>query len=134
MAVLPAYPRDQYSGGVQPFAVNLSTAQTGNGASTNVADRGGTALQPGLLVITSTIGATPGVLVDIQGSIDNVTFWNIPYADFATPETVSVAQLAQITTATTLRKYLRPGHPWRYLRTFYSSNTNVTLSVDAYFF
>jgi hypothetical protein len=115
-----------------PNTVLLSSAQTGNGASTNVADTGGTT-GPALLTIVSTVGATPTVTVAIQGSVDGGDWFSIAYADTGTPETVSVATFA-ITTATTTRKILRPKHPWRYLRLDYSANTNVTLTSNLFVF
>jgi hypothetical protein len=108
--------------------VTLSAAQTGNGASTNVADRG-PALGPALLTIVSVAGGTPALSVDIQGSMDNADWWNIAYATTAAPETVLVAQISTITTTTTTRFILRPSHPWRYFRLFYSANVNLTLTA-----
>jgi len=108
--------------------VTLSNAQTGNGVSTNVADRGthrGTAL----LKIVSTVGATPTVTVDIQGSANGSDWVNVAYATTAAPETPAVAALT-ITTATTSFYILRPDHPWRYLRLNLSANTNVTLTAE----
>jgi hypothetical protein len=84
---------------------------------------------PSLLTIVTTIGATPSVLVDIQGSVDNTDWWNIPYADAATPTTVAVAQLAAITTAATFRKILPGYYPWRFMRLLYTANTNVTVTA-----
>lgn len=110
--------------------VNLSAAQTGNGASTNVADRGFN-LGPVLLKLTTTVGSTPTVTVAIEGSADGTNFFNVAYADSATPETVAVANLV-ITTATTSYKILRPNHPWQYLRLTYSANTNVTTTADVW--
>ena len=109
--------------------VNLSNAQTGNGDSTNTAERGNRE-RGGALVVTSAIGATPTVTVNIQGSMDGTQFYNIPYALVATPETLSIAAIT-ITTAVTTTYLLRPS-PWRYLKLVYSANTNVTLTVDAY--
>lgn len=110
----------------------LSAAQTGNADSTNTADRGGIrAGNPGALVITSTVGATPTVTVNIQGSVDGTNFYNIPYALNATPETVAVAAIT-ITSATTTVYQLRPDHAWRFLKLVYSANTNVTLTATAY--
>ena len=108
--------------------VTLSLAQTGNGASTNVADRG-PAVGPALLTIVSVAGATPALTVDIQGSMDAADWWNVAYATTAAPETPVVAQISTITTSTTTRLILRPYHPWRYLRLFYSANVNLTLTV-----
>lgn len=119
--------------GQYPVAVNLSTAQTGNGDSTNVLDRGGAVDGPALLKITTTIGATPTVTVNIQGSADGTNFYNVAYAASATPETVAVAAIT-ITTATTNYYILRPNHPWRYLKLAYSANTNVTLTADVWAF
>jgi len=107
-----------------PNFVTLSTGQTGNGQSSNVADRRGT-IGPALLTITTTVGATPTCTYAIEGSVDGVDWFAVAYADAATPETASVATFV-ITTAGTSRKILRRDHPWRYLRITYSANTNVT--------
>ncbi len=111
--------------------VNLSTAQTGNADSTNTMDRGYTLGGPVLLRVVSTIGATPTVTVNIQGSMDGAAFFNIPYSLPATPDTWTVAALT-ITTAVTGHYFLRPATPWKYLKLVYSANTNVTLTVDAF--
>lgn len=112
---------------------NLSNAQTGSADSTNTIDTG-SGTGPVLLKITSTIGATPTVTVNIQGSADGTNFINIPYSTPAAPTTIVVAALAAITTATTSYYYLAAGYPWRYLKLVYSANTNVTLTVDAWVF
>jgi hypothetical protein len=106
------------------LSVRLSDAQTGNGDSTNTAYRG--LKQGGAVVITSAIGATPTVTVNIQGSVDGTNFFNIPYALVATPETLTIAAIT-ITTAVTT-----PNQAWRFLQLVYSANTNVTLTADAY--
>lgn len=106
----------------------LSSAQTGNGASTNIVDRG-PAVGPALLTIVSTAGATPALSVDIQGSVDAADWWNIPYATTAAPETPVVAQITTITTTTTTRFILRPFHPWRFMRLLYSANVNLTVTA-----
>lgn len=109
----------------------LSTAQTGNGDSTNTADRGTNVGQPAAIVITSTVGATPTVTVNIQGSVDGTNFYNVAYSLVATPETVAVAAIT-ITTAVTTTYLLRPNHAWRFVKLVYSANTNVTLTATAY--
>ena len=116
-----------------PNSANLSTAQTGNGVSTNVADRGSRAGQPALLTITTAIGATPTCTYAIEVSADGVAWWAAPYSDVATPETLSVATFV-ITTAITVQKILRISHPWRFLRLTYSANTNVTNTADLWVF
>ena len=111
-----------------PNIVTLSSAQTGNGQSTNVADRGtssAVATGPALLTIVTTVGATPTVTVAIEGSVDGSDWFSVAYATAAAPETVAVSTFA-ITSATTTRMILRPNHPWRFLRLTYSANTNVT--------
>jgi hypothetical protein len=122
-----------YGGQSLPNTGNLSTAQTGNGASTNVVDRGAFIERASLLKITTTIGATPTCTYAIEGSADGTNFLAIAYADSGTPETLSVATFA-ITTATTVYKILRFNHPWRYIRITYSSNTNVTSTADLWVF
>lgn len=115
-----------------PDQASLSAAQTGNGQSTNVADRGG-ATGSALLRITTTVGATPTCTYAIEGSADGTNWFPVPYADSATPTTVSVATFA-ITTATTAYKLLQPNMPWRYVRVTYSANTNVTNTTDVWTF
>jgi hypothetical protein len=114
--------------GGTPANANLSNAQTGNGASTNIVDRG-TSTGPGLLRIVTTVGATPTCTYLVEGSVNGTDWTPAPIADPAQPETVSVATFA-ITTAGTTLKYLRPFHAWRYLRVTMSANTNVTSTID----
>jgi hypothetical protein len=116
-----------------PNAANLSTGQTGNGQSTNVADRGDRFGGPALLVIVTTVGATPTCTYAVEGSADGTVWFAVAIADPSAPETVSVATFA-VTTATTTLKILRPNHPWRFLRLTYSANTNVTNTADLWVF
>lgn len=110
--------------------VRLSDAQTGNGDSTNIARRGFRD-RGGGIVITSTIGATPTVTVNIQGSVDGVAWFNVPYALVATPRTFVLTGIT-ITTAVTTSYLLQELIPFRYLKLALSANTNVTLTADAY--
>jgi hypothetical protein len=119
------------SGG--PNTANLSTAQTGIGASTNVADRGSRTNAAAVVKITTTVGATPTCTYALEGSPDGTNWFSVAYADSATPETVSVAPVV-ITTATTVWKILNVNHPWRYFRITYSANTNVTNTADVWVF
>jgi hypothetical protein len=110
----------------------LSTAQTGNGDSTNVVDRGVHSVgEPGAIVVTTTVGGSPTVTVNIQGSVDGTAFYNIPYCLVATSETIAVAAIT-ITTAVTTTYLLRHFHAWRYVKLVYSANTNVTLTATAF--
>jgi hypothetical protein len=118
----------------------LCTAQTGTGDSTNTLDRGaaiaagtpsGVPQTGGAIVITSTIGATPTVTVNIVGSADGTTFYNIPYALVATPRTFVLTAIT-ITTAVTTTYLLQELVYWRYLKLVFSANTNVTLTATAY--
>lgn len=112
--------------------VNLSSGQTGNGASTNVVDRGSDT-GSALVKITTTVGATPTCTYAIEGSADGTNWFAVAYADSATPTTVTVATFT-ITTATTVYKLVQTGVPVRYLRVFYSANTNVTNTADVWVF
>jgi hypothetical protein len=113
-------------------SVRLADALTGN-VDTDTAYVGSrSTTQQGALIITSAIGATPTVTVNIRGSIDGLTFVNIPYAaenTLATAPTWGIAALT-ITTAKTGFYALQPGIPWRYIKLVLSANTNVTLTVD----
>lgn len=128
MATIRAQGGDQL-----PNAASLSATQTGNGASTNVVDRGAATERPALLVITTTVGATPTCTYAIEGSADGTNWFPITYAETATPDTGSVATFA-ITTATTVQKILSAHQPWRYMRITYSANTNVTNTANVTIF
>lgn len=107
---------------------NLCTAQTGNGDSQNtVLDVDFS--RPSAIRITSTVGATPTVTVNIQGSVDGANWFNIPYALVATPSAFTVAALT-ITTAVTTLYLLQTGQAWVYVKLVLSANTNVTLTAD----
>lgn len=120
-------------GGGLPDEVALSVAQTGTGPSTNVVDRLPGGLEPAIVEIVSTVGATPTVTVDVQGSADGTRWWNLAYA-LGTPIQALAVTALTITTATTNRLFLPVDAPWRYLRCNYSANTNVTLTVTAWIF
>jgi hypothetical protein len=113
-----------------PNIATLSSAQTGNGQSTNIVDRGGSTA-PALVTIVTTVGATPTCTYLLEVSADGVDWFPGAYADVATPATTAVATFA-ITTATTTRKIMVAGQPWRYLRATFSANTNVTSTVSVW--
>ena len=119
-----------YQGQTADPGVVLGTAQTGNVTTTNTLDRGAL-VGPGAVILTSTVGATPTVTVNIQGSVDNVTFFNIPYALVATPATFVIAAIT-VTTAVTTVYLLQRDQPWRYVNVVYSANTNCTMPATAY--
>jgi hypothetical protein len=113
--------------------VRIATDLTGNVDTDIVQVPGvrGTA-RMGALVITSAIGATPTVTVNIRGSVDGVNWINIPYSAENTFSATWVTTALTITTAKTGFYVLQPGHGWRMLKLVLSANTNVTLTVDAY--
>jgi hypothetical protein len=132
MATVPVTADNRQSayGAATPTA-NLCTAQVGNGASTNIADRGAVGGGPGILRVITTIGATPTCTYLVEGSADGTNWFAAPIALVTAPETVSVATFV-ITTAATSLFHIRPNHAWRYLRVTFSANTNVTNTVDVF--
>lgn len=125
MAVLLYSPGSVSVGGADAGVV-LQAAQTGNADSTNTADRGLLTGGGGVLV-TSVIGSTPTVTVNLLGSLDGATFFNVPYALVATPRTFVVSAIT-ITTAVTTLYILQELIPWRFFKLNMSANTNVTLT------
>ena len=107
---------------------NLCTALAGNVTSTNTIQRLNFAQQP-VLKITNTAGATPTVTINIQGSFDNVTFFNLPYATTAAPQTAVLAAIVVTVTATNFY-ILQSTVPWLYLNIVMSLNTNETITAD----
>ena len=108
-----------------PLLVGTTVATT-----SPVLDRG-SYRGPAALVIVNVGGATPTETIDIQGSVDNINWYNVAYALVATPNTVAVAQITVTTTATTT--YLLPtDQAWRYLRVVTATITNETTTVTYY--
>ena len=130
MATIPAIQSVPFFADAGGAAVALSTAQTGIGDSTNVAFRG-QRQTGGAVVVTSTIGATPTVTVNIQGSVDGTAWFNVPYSLVATPRTFVLTAIT-ITTAVTTTYLLQELVSWQYLKLALSANTNVTLTATAY--
>lgn len=113
------------------YPANLQSAQTGNADSTNTIERHSEInFRPPILRIVSTIGATPTVTVNIRGSLDGTTFFNIPYSPLAAAPTDYTTAALTITTAITQLFFLAPGQSWRFLKLVMSANTNVTLTSD----
>jgi hypothetical protein len=115
-----------------PYPGNLQTAQTGNADSSNVIQRIGSDanLRPPILRITSTVGATPTVTVNVMGSGDGVTWWNVSYSPLTSAPGDWARVPIVITTAATGLYVLMPGRPWTFLKLIMSLNTNVTLTSD----
>jgi hypothetical protein len=113
-----------------PGTANLSTAQTGNGASTNVVDRGGS-VGPVALRLTTAVGATPTCTYLVEGSVDGSAWFAIQNADAAVPQTLVITTFV-ITTAATFHRLIPANIPVRYIRVTYTANTNVTNTLDAF--
>jgi hypothetical protein len=116
---------------VVAYPGSLQSAQTGNADSTNTIQRRGEVnLRQQVLRIVSTVGATPTVTINIRGSVDGVTFYNVPYSPLASAAGDWVTAPLVITTAATAYYVLMPGRAWNYLKLVMSANTNVTLTTD----
>jgi len=112
---------------------DLNAAQGGFNAPGN--PQAGTNFSSGVLdkrsyntttvAITTTVGATPTATVNIQGSLDGVNWFNVPYRTPASDTSANAA--LTITTATTTVVYIDPKFV-RYLRVVVSANTNVTFT------
>jgi hypothetical protein len=109
---------------------NLSTGQTGTGASTNVVQRRDpSAPRASLIRIVTTIGATPTCTYQVEGSPDGVSFYPLSTYD-ATGAASPTGATFTVTTATTVWRVVPVDLPWTFLRITYSANTNVTNTAD----
>ena len=118
---------------IAPGIVTIAAAQTGNGNTTDYADRGPWSKRNGTVVrIITGVGATPTCTYQIQVSADASTWVNATYADIGTPTSDSTATFA-ITTNTVAQKIVKHAQAWRYIRVVFSANTNVTNTVDIVF-
>lgn len=122
-------PATGHPGARPSTAIPLFIGATAAGTSP-VVDRG-SYRGPAALVIDNVGGGAPTVNVDIQGSVDNVNFYNVGYALVATPNTAAVAQIAITSTATTTY-LLITDQAWRFLRVTTSTVNNETYSVTYY--
>ena len=121
------------------MSIKLATALGGNVDSTVVCVGDGTpswsnnATGPGAIVVSSTAGTT--VTVNIQGSVDNLTWFNVPYALIATPTTFVTTALVITTTVTTIYLISAPVQPtpYAYLKLVLSANTGMTLTAAYYY-
>lgn len=108
----------------------LATAQTTNGVTANVLDRGEQSGFASITIVT-TVGATPTCTFQLEGSPDNGSWSPLSSADSATPTVFSTATFV-ITTATTTVRFVNPASgSARYIRMTLSLNTNVTATIEA---
>lgn len=116
-------------------ATNLSNAQTGTGASTNVAQRRFdlSPTRPALIRITTTVGSTPTCTYQVEGSPDGTSFFPLATYDASGAASATGATFA-ITTATTVWRVVPVDTPWTFLRVTMSANTNVTNTIDAWIY
>lgn len=110
-------------------ATVMGTSQTGNVTTDTVARANMTT--PAAIVITNVAGGGPTVTANIQGSVDGVNFFNIPYALVGAPSTFVLTAIT-ITASVTTAYLLQPNQPWKYVNVAYSANTNETLTTTYY--
>lgn len=115
---------------VTALARVIATGLTGNTSSDSYFR--GSNYSGGVVIITSTIGATPTVTVNLQGSMDGTNFYNVPYALVATPRTFVITAIT-ITTAVTTTYLFQELVPYQYFKFVTTANTNVTLGASAIF-
>lgn len=115
------------------YIVSLGIAQTGNAATTNVAQRrfDQSATRPAIIRIVTTVGATPTCTYQVEGSADGTSFYPLATYD-ATGTTAASGATFAITTATTTWRVVPVDQPWTYLRITMSANTNVTSTTDVW--
>ena len=114
----------------------VSEAQTGTGNSEvfdfqNSGIAGENVREPTLVRIVTTVGSTPTCTYQIQGSVDKSNWSNLLYADSSAPTSFSSSTFT-LTSATTVVKVIKAAQKYRYVRVVYSSNTNITNTVDIY--
>lgn len=118
---------------------SISSAQTGTGASTHIVqlvpevhkvrDAVGRQL---VVKLVTTVGATPTMTMNIQGSFDGTTWFNLNFKDLNASLTTDVSVTPAITTATTRWYWVPASVPFTYFRVNYATNTNVTNTVDVW--
>ena len=111
---------------------SLCSAQTGNGDTTNVGDRGPSAKANSTKIrVTAIPGATPTCTYQINVSADNSSFAAATYADVSTPTTD--VSTTFVSTGGVVEKIVKNQTAWRYIKVTMSANTNVTNTIDVIF-
>lgn len=115
---------------VVAYPGNLQTSQAGNADSTNTIQRvnGDVNQRPPVLRIVTNAGTT--VTINIMGSADNTTFFNVPYGSLAAIQGDWSKAAIVITTATTNLYVLMPNQPWTFLKLVMTLNTGMTPTSD----
>ena len=86
------------------------------------------------LVITGVQNTgTPSTKCDIQVSLDNVNWFNVPYAVITAPQTLAVAQLTVTAASSINYKITAPDEanyfPYEYLRLHFSTSADILVSA-----
>lgn len=115
-------------------SVVVSNAQTGNGDSTSIVDRGAYGgldanVSPAVVQVNATAGATPTCTYAVQGSLDGTNWFNLPTIK---PDDGSSAATFVITSTSVVHRLVQGTFPWRYLKVVMSANTNVTNTTNIY--
>lgn len=125
--------KDARDTAIAPCLTTIASAQAGNGATTDYADRGTSHKVGGTMVrVVAGAGATPTCTYQIEVSVDASTWGNATYADVSTPNTNTSATF-NTTVDAVLSKIIKHPSTWRYVRVTMSANTNVTNTVDVLF-
>lgn len=98
------------------------------GDSTNTLQRANPFGQA-VIRVSNTAGGTPTITLNIQGSCDGTTFFNIPYATTAAPQTAVLTAITLTATATNF--YItQTTVPWLFCKLVWSAPTNETVTAD----
>lgn len=114
-------------------AVNLSTAQAGNGVSTNIAQRRrfDQGARAAVLRIVAATGTACSYL--IEGSADNAAYFpllSVPLLSGAEAVAVTNVGLITIAAPATLWRLIPVDIPFTFLRVTYSANTAIVNTTD----
>jgi hypothetical protein len=107
---------------------NLQTSQAGNADSTNTIQRPYEAYRQPILRIVTNAGTT--VTLNILGSVDGVTFFNLWYSVMSVAPNGYTKAAIVTTTAKTELYAIMPGQAWSFLKINQSVNTGMTPTSD----
>lgn len=105
----------------------LGTNNSSASFTTDTADRGIQVNAAAMLAFSATDPGGKTATFTIQGSADNVNWWNAPYALVGTPTTF-VATAITVASTESAGYIMQPGIPWRYLNVAVSGNSGIVFS------
>lgn len=112
----------------------MYTAKTGNNTEAGVESAGPQNNQVAFQFNVEVAGGTPTVTWKVQGSLDNVTYYDVLYVLDSTDTASAATQVSTAVGSKVIFLANQPSRMYRWFRVVTTSNTNITYGADMYVF